>query len=90
MGEVPDAGERGQRDDDGHRRPLEGSHRPGQGTRVRRGALQNGWHAARRGGSVARQHAVDEAVLDRLIRLEEAVALHVGMHFLDRLAGEAA
>src|SRR5580704_14480685 len=47
------------------------------------------WLARRAGarGSVARQHAVDEAVLDGLIRFEEAVALHVVMHFLDRLAG---
>ena len=32
-------------------------------------------------------HAVDQAVLDRLVGLEEAVALHVGVDLLDALAG---
>ena len=37
--------------------------------------------------SVVVDHAVDQAVLDRLVGLEEAVALHVGVDLLDRLAG---
>ena len=32
-------------------------------------------------------HLVDQAVLDGLVGLEEAVALHVGVNLLDRLTG---
>ena len=37
--------------------------------------------------SVLFDDLVDQAVLGRLMRLEEAVTLRVGMHLLDRLAG---
>src|SRR4051812_28015524 len=44
-------------------------------------------NAAMASNLMAGDHLVDEPVLDGLVGLEEAIALHVAMHVLDRLAG---
>src|SRR4051794_24370331 len=54
---------------------------------ARRRAFCTSALAAVGGTAAAGQHAVDQPVFDGLIRGEEAVALHVFVDLLDRLAG---
>src|SRR4051812_32912029 len=74
---------------DAPRRWARWSSRRGSGSPARRTGRPRGPprppRRARR-ASMRGDHLVDEPVLDGLVGLEEAVALHVGVHFLSRLA----